>query len=86
MRQVYGNQLSQEAQQEALNRFLHRMTKESIERWPVFADWMIRRGGYRLPPISDQEWLAQTLFWVTDSGRLAKRRHCETQRGLMAPH
>lgn len=78
MRQVNGLQLSATAQRQALDRFVYRMTQESIVRWPEAARQM-KVGGYRMPIRTDAEWLAATLFWVRKDGRLSNRhRYCET--------
>ena len=80
MKQVRGTDLRFDVQREALARFVHRMTRETVARFPDFAAYMFRNG-YRMPIVSDREWLERTLFWVRDDGRLSNRhRYCQTDR------
>jgi hypothetical protein len=81
MRTLNGNQLRPEEQQAVLNSYIYRMTHESVVRWPE-ARRVMERGGYRLPLISDQEWLKLTCFTVRKDGRLDRRaRFCHSRRG-----
>lgn len=68
-----GDLLTQEAQKEALARFVHRFTEQRRPQWaqsnhnytPQFRD--------------DADWLANSYFQVTKRGTLDKRRsHCES--------
>lgn len=46
---------------------------------PRFAAYM-RRGGYRMPIITDQEWLSKTWFHTRQDGGLdARYASCETR-------
>lgn len=84
---VSGLRLPPADQRHVLNAFIYRMTEESVKRWPEAARQMWA-GGYRLPIISDQAWLACTLFWVKNDGRLDRRcRYCQSDRprGDMVP-
>ena len=71
MRQVAGTQLNTTARNEALSRFAHRYTKDHIPSW-AFGK------GYPVQFRSDLDWLSNTLFWVRNDGRLAKR-NCESK-------
>lgn len=67
MRRVLGSNLSPELQREALSRFIYRSTitsNMSGNKYPRFSD--------------DNDWLAHTLFWVTNKNTLAKRAACES--------
>lgn len=71
---ILGTQLTYSDQQQVLRSFVHRMTTESRAQFPDFTARMLR-GGYRMPEKSDAQWLAETRFAVTASGRLDKRVH-----------
>jgi hypothetical protein len=73
--QVSGARLRSEVRQEALDRFIYRMTVESVRRWPEAARQMYA-GGFRLPLITDLEWLERTTFTVRKDGRLNNAVHC----------
>ena len=78
---IVGTLLSPEDQAYVLNAYVHRMTDESIARFPDFARRM-RAGGYRMPARTDAQWLASTYFAVRKDARLDRRvSHCETKHG-----
>jgi hypothetical protein len=71
MNLVNGSKLKLAARAEALARFIYRLTTENgyPQRNPC---------GARVPAISDEEWLANHDFYVTNSGKLLNRHgHCE---------
>ena len=79
-RELYGVQLFAEDQRHVLNAYPYRMTTESVKRWPDAAQTM-NRGGYKLPLITDSEWLRCTTFSVRKDGRLDRRvNRCTTTR------
>ena len=74
---ILGTELSPSAKTEALERYVYRMTFESVKLWPHIAKQMTN-GGYRMTLITDAQWLASTRFAVTRDGNLNKRqRYCE---------
>ena len=74
-----GTELAPQQQREVLARYCHRMTHENIKQRPDFARYMTRNG-YRMPIISDAEWLACTRFKVRNNGELDRRaKYCETR-------
>ncbi len=82
MKTLLGSQLSYSEQQKALSRFVHRMTKENILKHPAYAQRQFKHG-YRMPIITDCEWLACTEFTVTKSGKLDERvNHCYCKQPL----
>ena len=82
MRQLTGDKLTPEDRKHVLDAYIYRMTVESVKRWPNTSETM-RDGGFNLPQITDEEWLQNTLFRVTKSGRLDKRaRFCYSRRGV----
>lgn len=74
---IRGDMLTDEQTRAVLNRFAHRMTYENAKARPGHVSFM-RRGGYRLPLVSDAEWLADHCFYVTRRGELSERHvHCQ---------
>lgn len=77
---VRGSELPERLRVAVLNRYVYRMTVESIRRWPEAAKTM-RDGGYAMPPISDEQWLSEKAFYVTRNGELSERhRYCTPAR------
>ena len=75
-----GTDLKPEARRQVLDRFVYRMTNESIARWPEAARQM-RVGGFRMPILTDAEWLARTEFATRKDGLLSNAvRYCRTAR------
>lgn len=71
-----GSELDYSVRREVLARFCNRMTVENIARYPYLKSMM---DGYRMPIITDAQWLAHTQFAVTKTGKLDKReKHCMT--------
>lgn len=72
MKQVHGNEMRPEVQADAKRCFVNRWTGDHTPNW-------VYRFGGKLQFGSDNEWLANTKFWVTKSGNLSKRhRYCES--------
>ena len=73
MKQVTGIELSVTEQMQALKMFVHRFTKEHVPEWSKEP----RPDGEacKVQFASDKEWLANTLFWVTNSGRLSRQHN-----------
>ncbi len=67
MRRVLGSNLPPALQAQARAMFVHRSTGDS--RFDHSCPLQFR---------DDAEWLANTLFWVTRKGQLAKRASCES--------
>ena len=77
MRRILGSNLSPTLQREALSRFAHRYTGDHKPKW---AQQPMPSGKpFPVQFASDQDWLASTLFWVTDRNTLAKRHPCESR-------
>jgi len=72
MRYIYGNDLHPDDRAAVLDRYVYRMTVESVQRWPDVALYM-HRSGYRMPARTDAEWLLNTRFAVRRDGRLDRR-------------
>jgi hypothetical protein len=71
MKLVKGSDLSKKLQAEVKGAFVHRLTVENgyPQHNPCKAT---------IEAISDSEWLANTAFWVTVTGKLSrKHKHCE---------
>ncbi len=74
---VRGDRLTDATRRDVLRRFPYRMTTESIASNPT-ATATMRRGGYRMPIISDVEWLATKAFHIKSDGTLDNRHsYCE---------
>lgn len=73
---VKGSQLKPEAKREALARFVHRFTMESVPQWSrrAFSQPIVGPPLYYSPQYrSDAEWLERTVFAITDKrGDLSK--------------
>lgn len=81
MNEKLGTELHPDDQRAVLDAYPYRMTHESVKRWPQAKAQMIQ-GGYRLPLVSDAEWLGLTYFAVTKAGRLNRAvQWCRTIRG-----
>lgn len=77
---TFGDRLHPADRAHVLDAYPYRMTAESCRRWPAIADLM-RRGGFRLPIISDEEWLRTTEFRIRKDGRLDQRsKYCHSHR------
>ena len=77
MKRIPGNQLSAIDQQTVLRSYNHRYTGDHKPDW----SYKSRPDGspYPVQFASDADWLANTLFVVTDSGRLDERvTHCQS--------
>ncbi len=73
---IRGNDLSETNKRAVLNMFVHRMTVENVKARPEHAAWMYE-GGYRMPIVSDSEWLASKAFPVTKRGTISERhKYC----------
>lgn len=82
---VRGSELPERLRVAVLNRYVYRMTVESIRRWPEAAKTM-RDGGYAMPPRTDAEWLDATAFYVTRNGELSARHRYCTPASLVDLH
>lgn len=73
MKQLNGAELSDANKHRALNRYVHRWTRDHKPKWVHDA---------KATPVqfaSDADWLANTRFWVRKDGKLAERpSHCES--------
>lgn len=77
MPQVKGTTLCAQDQKAVLSAYVHRFTKEHVPAWSRTP----RPDGkpYKVQFASDLDWLANTLFDVTRSGRLDQRStYCES--------
>ena len=73
-----GDKLPERLRAAVLRQYVYRMTVESVRERPDVADYM-RRGGYRLPIITDAQWLENKAFYVTKRGELsARHRYCQS--------
>lgn len=71
-----GTELNPADRARVLASYVYRMTHESLARYPE-AGRRMRTGGYRMPILTDAEWLARTRFAVRRDGRLdARVRYC----------
>lgn len=70
-----GDQLNPVARKAALCKFVHRYTGDHVPRW-------VRDSENISTPLqfaSDEEWLANSEFWVTKEGYLDERfNHCQS--------
>lgn len=77
MKLIKGNELSGAVCTDVLRSFVHRMTKENIKQQPAMAKRAFDHG-YKMPIISDTDWLKDHAFYVTNAGNLSCRHnHCE---------
>ena len=75
MRLKFGSQLTQDEQKQVLGAFVHRFTGDHKPAWAAKP----RPNGdiYKVQFASDADWLANTEFKVTASGKLDQRsRYC----------
>jgi hypothetical protein len=76
MKWIRGDRLNPATRSDVLRRFIYRMTAESIAQYPDIAARM-RIGGYRMPILSDADWLKTKAFAVKANGTLDNReRFC----------
>lgn len=74
MKTLKGTDLSLEDQKYVLSAYVHRYTKEHVPNWVKNSD-----REYKVQFRSDQEWLENTYFAVTKSGKLDKRsKSCQS--------
>lgn len=74
---VRGDKLSYELQREVLSKYVHRYTREHVPSW-ARKEWKDGKP-YPVQFDSDRDWLANTFFSVTTSGRLSRReKHCRS--------
>lgn len=74
---VRGDKLRTELQREVLAKYVHRFTREHVPSWAQ-REWKDDKP-YPLQFDSDRDWLANTFFPVTASGRLSKReKYCQS--------
>lgn len=71
---VRGNELPEALQREALARYVHRYTAEHIPAWVRHESYSGRRVPVQFR--SDEEWLSNTDFYVTKTGKLHATRDC----------
>lgn len=76
MKYLLGSQLSPALQAECKRTFVHRFTAEHLPAWSR-AEWKDGKP-YPLQFASDADWLANTEFPITSTGRLARGAnvHC----------
>lgn len=60
-----GSDLTKDEQQQVLSTYCHRYTRDYIPSWT-------KQGNYPMQFESDQDWLNNTLFQVTKTGKLSK--------------
>jgi hypothetical protein len=92
MKLVRGDRLTPRQRVEVLAAFIYRWTRENAQRvqaWGECSKCDVRRPYVNLkssdghshpaiPLVSDNDWLGQHAFYVTEDGDLSKRhRHCE---------
>lgn len=74
MKQVKGSELSEAQRHHALNRFVHRYTRDHRPKWVTDT---------KVTPVqfaSDADWLANTLFFVRKDGKLSElHQRCESR-------
>jgi len=66
---VHGNELAPARQREALRSYVARYTGDHKPQWA--RQPMPNGNAYPVQFADDAEWLANTQFWVTKTGRLA---------------
>jgi hypothetical protein len=72
MKQVKGSELSAQQQREVISAFVYRVTGDHTPKTATPSQ--------KLQFANDQDWLANTLFWVTDNGELSRRhKYCESR-------
>lgn len=71
MMQIKGSDLGPYLQEQVKRVFIHRFTGEHLPEWAKLphADG----SAYELQFANDADWLANTYFWITAKGELAKR-------------
>lgn len=73
----WGSELTPEEQEICLTKFVHRFTREHVPQWAKSP----RPDGTAYKPqfASDRDWLENTRFRVTKSGRLDRRaKYCHS--------
>jgi hypothetical protein len=74
MKWIKGSELSESDKRIVLAAYVHRFTGDHRPRWAL------RSNEKRVHFADDQDWLNNTLFAVTKSGKLDRRiRHCESR-------
>lgn len=74
---IIGSEMVSIDQKAALNKFVHRFTKEHVPSWSK-KEWKDGKT-YPVQFASDREWLENTKFYVTKDGRLDnKHDSCES--------
>ena len=73
MNWVVGTDLPHDIKQQVLRSYVYRMTVDAVATCPQQAQCKTQ-GGYRMPIITDAEWLADALFPITSKGKLARNR------------
>lgn len=73
MKIARGCDLAEEDQKFVLNTFRHRMTSESIERWPRIAAARFDHGFKQEDVTTDAEWLSINCFYIRKNGQLDRR-------------
>jgi hypothetical protein len=74
---IRGSELYEPLKKEVLQRFCMRFTKDHIPAWGLIRG---PKGFYKPQFASDVEWLENTFFWITKSGRIADRpKFCESR-------
>jgi len=77
MKTIKGRDMSLKLQRDALNRFVHRYTRDHIPQWAKIP----RDNGkfYPMQFASDTDWLEHTVFWITAKGELSNRHnYCQS--------
>lgn len=82
---IRGDKLPERLRSAVLRAYVYRMTHEARRAFPEATAQMLR-GGYRLDPVSDADWLASKAFYVTRRGELsARHRFCiSAEQGALA--
>ena len=76
MKPVLGSALSPENRQDALSRFVHRFTGDHRPAWAAVG--REDRTPFPVQFANDADWLAHTIFHITEDGRISGRRGCES--------
>ena len=72
---VRGDQLPSSLRRQVLARYVHRWTSDNPQREHAYRGY---EGKPTIPLVSDEQWLREHAFYVTDRGTLdARRKHAE---------
>jgi len=72
---VRGDQLPSSLRRQVLARYVHRWTRDNPQREHAYRG---HEGKPTIPLVSDEQWLREHAFYVTDRGTLdARRKHAE---------